>query len=135
MKLLKYVPEACQGEDKKFDGSVEIILPTFDQKYSYLEEYAEFASGEDPTKEVEDDKLTLEEKKKRNLLRIKQIRDIVRISKPHYHSVSIVKLSDGTKYESFDDLSYDDDAHAILIEIAPKLLSGFSLGKPKGQPS
>lgn len=117
MRSVKYVPSLCKGEDKIFDGSVEIRLPTFDEKFEYFE-----SLGADVDESGSVDKLS-------NTSKIKKIRSLVGVSKPHYLAVDLKKLSSGEEFKSFDDLTTEPDAHPILIEVATHLLSGFDLGK------
>lgn len=117
MRTVKYVPEACKGEEKVFEGNLEIRLPTFDEKFEYLESLGmNLDDAEDLTKVS---KLAL----------LKSIRAMVRLSKPHYVAVNLKKIQSGEVYKTYDDLSTDPDAHGILTEVASKMLEGFSLGK------
>lgn len=111
------MPEACKGEEKTFEGNLEIRLPTFDEKFEYLESIGMNLDEVDNLEKVS--KLSL----------LKSIRSMVRLSKPHYIAVNLKKLGTGEDYKSYDDLSTDPDAHGILTEVASKMLEGFSLGK------
>ena len=35
---VNYTPKVCQGDDAKFEGSIELKMPTFDQRFQYMEE-------------------------------------------------------------------------------------------------
>ena len=115
MKTVKYVPEACKGENPQFSGDVEIVLPTFDEKYEYFEQ-----SG----LEVND---AGEIQSANTLTKLKAMRNLVKMSQKHYKTVSLKKIS-GEDIKSYDDMQYDSDCHPIMIDVATKLLNGFKLG-------
>lgn len=111
---VKYIPEVCKGEGATFEGSLEIKVPSFDQKYQYIED-AGFELGEDGAVAG-------------GMKNMKAIRAMVRFSKDHYVNVDLKRKSDGKEFKSFDDMQYDSDCDSILIEVAGKLMHGFKLG-------
>lgn len=117
MKTVKYVPAACKGEEATFEGHLELRPVTFDEKYSYIED---LGLQMDDTGKVElGDTLN----------RMRLMRKMAAISKSHYVAVSLKKKSNGETYENFDELSSDNDAHGIIMEVGNLMLEGFSLGK------
>ncbi len=115
MKTVSFTPKACQGEGATFEGTVSLRLPTFDEKYEYLEKM-----------EVEvDEEGKVELKKGSNL---KKVRQMVAMSSGHYVAVALKKKASGEEFKSFADLSVDADAEEILIEIGLKVISGFNVG-------
>lgn len=116
MKTVKYVPSVCKGDNPTFSGFIELRLPTFDEKYEYLEtsgisvgESGEINSGN-------------------TISQMAVIRKFVKQSAKHYQSVSLKKIATEEAFESFDDMQYDSDCHQILIEVATQLINGFKLG-------
>lgn len=112
---VSYVPNQCKGDDKKFEGSLIVSLPSFDQKYQYMEDSGfsvndkgEFESG---------------------VKQIPAIRKMVKYVKDHIITVSLKKLSDGSDITSYDQMIYDSDCDGILIEVAMQLMNGFKVGK------
>lgn len=116
MKTVKYVPKSCLGDDKKFEGSLTMRLPTFDQKYELLEiSGIKFSDAGEVESSSSKDRLDM-------------IRKLVKHSESFYETVSLIKCSSLEEFKSFEDMQYDDDAHAILIEVGLALLNGFKLG-------
>ncbi len=116
MKTVKYVPAACRGDGRKFDGFITLNPVSFEQKYDYLDEL-KLKIGEDGKIDMGDtsDKL-------------RHMKNLVRIAKTHFVSVDIKKLSDGEEFKTYEDLSYDSDCHDMLLEVAGTLLNGFKVG-------
>jgi hypothetical protein len=118
------VPEACKEQTDKdgnkvapsFAGSVELVLPTFDQKYEYLE-----STGIDIDDKGAVDLGTITKK-------MRMIRKLVALTKDHYKSVDLKCLKTNAEFKSFDDMTVDDACHSIMIEIAMTLLTGIKLG-------
>lgn len=116
-----YTPQVCRnqsadGKKKKptFKGVVILKQPTFDEKYSYMEECG-FDLDESGSVGAAVGKL-------------KSIRKMVGLSKKHYVKVELERLSDSKAFKSFDDLQYEAECDAILIEIASQVVSGFRVG-------
>ena len=111
---IEYVPTQCKGKDKTFEGSLKIKLPTFDQKYLYMEqsgfsvnEKGEFEAG---------------------MKQIPAIRKMVCFAKEHIVGVDLKKIKPSMEIKSFVQMSYDSDCDAILIEVAMQLMNGFKMG-------
>lgn len=108
-------PLVCREENSLLQGTVTIEVPSFDQKYQYMEEcnFDVSESGDIKTSKQQ----------------LKAIRKMVALSEKHYNKVNIKRKSDGKEFNSFEDLTYDSDCDSILIEMAGKLMSGFKMGK------
>lgn len=122
MRELAYIPKQCQEtvEDGKiiaptFAGSIKIRVPTFDERYEILEKSG-VKVGSKGEIEVGENALLI-------------LRNTVKISKDFYIAVEIRKLSDGTEYKSFEDMSVDPDCDALLIDVAHALRGGFKPSK------
>jgi len=113
---IEYVPESCKGESPIFSGSVVLRAPTFDERYSYLEDSG-FIMDEEG------------EVKKSMLKGLSAVRKVVAMSVKHYLKVDMKRISDGYEFKSFEDLSTDDDGHKVLIDVGLKILNGFKAGK------
>lgn len=100
--------------DSGFSGHIKLRLPTFFEKNDYAQKFGIKVNvdGEIDTSDV--DVLTA-------------INGMVEASKKHYEDVLLEK-SDGTIYDSFDSMLYDDDCHQIYIQIATQMLNGFKPG-------
>lgn len=116
MRVIKYVPKACEGDDATFEGFVMMKTLSFDDKYELFENSNVANLKESVEKTTTSDQM-------------KMIRTMVKNSEKFYESVSLRKKSTGEEFKSFEDLKYDDDAHIVLIDIATALLNGFKLGK------
>lgn len=115
MKTATIVPSVCKGEDATFDGSIVLKLPTFDEKFEYIEQL-QVAINDDGT--VEGDQRT----------KLKSIREMVKLSAKHYVEVSLKRKADGEDFKSFDDMQYADDLHGVLVEVASTMINGFKVG-------
>lgn len=116
MKTIKFVPEAAQGENKSFDGFIELSTPSYDQRCEYSEAVVDMFGGEQESQKTSD--------------KIRVMRKLVAFSKEHYLVVSLKNLSTGEEYKSFDDLSYDGQAVPILQEVAAFIVYGSGLKNP-----
>lgn len=111
---VKFIPSVCTDKEKSkatFSGHIDMKVPTFDERYQFIED-----CGID----VMDDGGV--EKKGSNF---SIIRNMVKASAKFYKSVSLTRLSDGKKFESFDELSMDPECDVILIEAAKEVRQGF----------
>jgi hypothetical protein len=116
VKTVKIVPSVCKVSDAKWSGYVVMRLPTFDEKFDYIESL-NVEMGKDG--EVEGVS---------TMDRIKQIRKLVSASQKHYSEVCLENKETGEKVSSFDEMQYVDDLHAVMAEIAGKLVDGFKVG-------
>lgn len=115
MKTVNYVPACCKCDDATHEGSVTLRLPTFDEKFDYIEQLQ--ASVKD-TGEIEADQMQ----------KLRSIRAMVKLSKAHYVEVSLKNKTTGEEVKSFDDMQYCDDLHSVLMEVAGHLVNGFKVG-------
>lgn len=114
MKTIKFIPKVAQGEDAKFSGSVELRVPTFDERFECLEQsgFKMNQAGEvDPTGQIS------------------MLRSMVKLSQPFYVSVDLTSKDGGDKFTSFKEMSEDAACDPILIEIAMMIASGFKASK------
>lgn len=115
MKTIKIVPTVCKGDDATWEGSVTLRLPTFDEKFDYVERL-QVTVKDDGT--VEGDQVQ----------KLKSVREMVKISKDHYIEVALKSKATGEDVKSFDDMQYVEELHGTLVEIAGMLLNGFKVG-------
>ena len=111
----EFTPEACQGKDAQFKGSVKLERPTVSQRYRYISQCG-FKTNDKGDVELGMDA-------------IGPMAEMIELSEPHYKDVKIERLSDGQKFGSYEDLALDPDCDAILIEVAGKILGGFGPAK------
>lgn len=114
MFKVKFEPEACKKEGTNIKGYAVMRIPSFDEKYRYIEECG-FEINEEAQMKV-------------SMKQMGAIRRMVTFSKDHYEEIRFVKR-DGTKIESFDQMQFDPDCDEILIEVATQLMNGFRVGK------
>lgn len=115
MKTIKIVPTVCKGDDATWEGSVTLRMPTFDEKFDYLEKI-QISVNEDGTVEGSQNQ------------KLKSIREMVKLSKDHYMEIDLKSKSTKEEIKSFDDMQYVDELHSALVEIAGMMLNGFKLG-------
>jgi hypothetical protein len=115
MKTVKIVPAICKLEGSNWEGHVIMRLPSFDEKFEYMEslEIEVSASGE-----VETNKGS----------RLKQVRKMVKMSLPHYVEVNLKNNATGEHVQSVEEMQYVEDLHPTLTEIAGSLIGGFKVG-------
>lgn len=116
MASVKFVPSVCKGDSPSFEGFVTLRMPNFDEKYGFIE---------DLDLELNDDGTVQNVGGKAGL---SMIRRAVKSSKTFYQHVELKHTASGVEYKTFDDLSCDDKAHSILIEIATAIMGGLSMG-------
>lgn len=114
MKTFEYIPSQCKGDAPEFEGSVTLRMPTFDDRFRFVEE----CNFETTPEGVIDS----------SQKQIKPMRAMVKLSEEFYKKVNL-KKKDGTAYRSFEDLSVDADCTLLLIEIASALMGGKALSK------
>lgn len=111
---LEYVPKACRGDKAKFQGSILLRVPTFDEKYQYIEE-----SGF----ELEDDGTV-----RASIKQIGALRKIAKLAEKHCLKVTLEKLDDKKKISSYQEMTEDPDCEALILELATGLLNQFKPG-------
>ena len=115
MKTIKIVPTVCKGDNAAWEGFVVLRLPTFDEKFDYLERL-QVTVKDDGT--VEGDAHQ----------KLKSVREMVKMSQAHYVEVSLKNKKTGEEVKSFDDIQYVEDLHSAMVEIAAMMLNGFKVG-------
>ena len=115
MKTIKIVPTVCKGDNATWEGSVTLRMPTFDEKFDYLEKI-QISVNEDGTVEGSQNQ------------KLKSIREMVKLSKDHYIEIDLKSKATKEEIKSFDEMQYVDDLHGALVEIAGMMLNGFKLG-------
>ena len=110
----EYIPTACRAKDSEIKGSVTLRMPTFDEKFSYIENCG---FGLDEQGQI-----------KAGIEQIGAIRKMVELTKKHYEGVDL-KCDDGTEFKTFDEMQYDSRCDPILIEVAAQIMGGLKAGK------
>jgi hypothetical protein len=114
MKTIEFVPELAKGESPQFKGKITLKLPTFDERFGFFEH-----CGFDLNDKGEVDMKSTKP--------IPMLRKMVEYSQKFYQNVELERVSDGSKYSSFEDLSYDNDTSPILVEVAGLVMNGFKI--------
>jgi hypothetical protein len=115
MRSIKYIPEICKGESPKFSGDITVKAFTFDEKFEYIQSLDVDVSSDGSVNVG-------------NSNNIEKTRRMVKLSQKYYISVDLKNNATGEEIKSFEDMSYCEELHECLIEIAAKMLSGFKLG-------
>jgi len=115
MKTIKIVPTVCKGDNATWEGSVTLRLPTFDEKFDYIERL-QVTVSEDGTVEGN------------QVQKLKSVREMVKISKDHYQEVNLKRKKTGEDVKSFEEMQYIEELHGTMVEIAGMLLNGFKVG-------
>lgn len=116
MKTVIFVPSICKGDDAKWEGEVVLRLPTFDEKFDYIDQMnVEFT--DDGSVEIS-----------KSTERMRQVRKMVSLSEKHYVSVKLKAKDGSSEANSFEEMQYEQDLHEVLIEIGSKILHGFKAG-------
>ena len=115
MKTIKIVPAICKGGDATWEGFIVLRLPTFDEKFEYVERL-QVVVKDDGT--VEGDQAS----------KVKSVREMVKMSQGHYVEVDLKSKATGEVVKSFDDMQYIEDLHGTMVEIAGMMLNGFKVG-------
>ena len=115
MKTVKIVPAICKAEGSNWEGHVIMRLPSFDEKFEYMESL-EIEVSE--TGEVESNRGS----------RLKQVRKMVKMSLPHYVEVNLKNKITQEHVQSVDEMQYVEELHPTMTEIAGSLIGGFKVG-------
>jgi hypothetical protein len=113
-----FVPDICKeaisesGEKTPpaFTGKIVLFLPNFDERFELIEQVESGLLDGEPG----------ETERKHN--KIAFARRLVRAAKPFFKSVDITRVSDGKRFESFDDLSYCQSFDKALIAAGERLM-------------
>lgn len=60
--------------------------------------------------------------------KISMTKKLIQLSEPHYKAVHVLK-KDGVKIASFQEMLYDQDCKAVLIDIGSQIVNGFQPSK------
>ena len=101
MKTVLFKPES-----EIFTGEIVLRAPTFDERCDYLD-----IVQDESAKDLE------------------KLKALVKKSESHYEKIDLKRKEDGALYESFEDLTTDQDCTHIMIQVATKLIGGFKMGK------
>ena len=110
----EYIPTACRKKDADITGSVTLRMPSFDEKYGYIEQCG-FSMNSDGQIGA-------------GVEQLGAIRRMVDLTKGHYEEVNL-KTKDGQEITSFDQMQYDSRCDSILIEVAAQIMGGLQAGK------
>jgi hypothetical protein len=113
MKTVKYVPTICKGDTAEWTGFVVLRLPSFDEKYEYIESIQADLVDEEGGVNVSN--------------KLKSIRAMVKVSEKHYVEIALSHPEHG-EVKCWDDMQYNDDMHGVLVEVAGLVLNGFKVG-------
>jgi hypothetical protein len=115
MKTVKIVPAICKLEGSNWEGHVIMRLPSFDEKFEYMEslDIEVNSSGEVDTSKSS---------------RIKQVRKMVALSLPHYAEVNLKNKVTGEHVQSVEEMKYVEELHPTMTELAGSLIGGFKVG-------
>jgi hypothetical protein len=116
MKTFDVVPSVCKEENSKWEGKVTLRKFSFDEKFQFIQ-------GMDV--DIKDDG---EVESYKTMQQIDRIRKMVSMSAKFYVAVDLKNKETGDVVNSFEDMSYEDDLHNAMIEIASKLVEGFKVG-------
>lgn len=143
MREYKFVPKVCQeqeveiegkGKNKArvekiapmFKGHVVLRVPTYPERQAMTVMAMDMAAGNNTEDDIRTAVRDNVEYRKNALSRMA---DMIEKAKEFYLSVSLEKISDGSKYESYEDLDCDPDCESILTEGARLISRGMSPGK------
>ena len=107
---VKFIPEVCKGESPRFAGTITLKVPSFDERYKFIEDCGVNISDSGGV-ELKASNFSI-------------IRNMVKLSEPFYVSVEMKRI-DGVEFKSFSDLTHDPECDGILIEVAKEIRSGF----------
>lgn len=110
--MYSFKPAVCDGQ--KYDGTVSIRSLSFDER---LDIYEELGLDEMPADDSQQKKAGL-----------RVIKAIGKKSKDFVKAVDITRLSDGYKYQSWDEIYYDADMTALVVEVCTKILGKLQAG-------
>lgn len=97
-----YIPKAVN--EGKFEGKLTLKLLSFDERFELVEKAQAAAE--------------------KGISNTTFMVGLVREFKPRFVAVDLIRLKDGARFKSYDELQYGTDCHGILIDAATWLLSG-----------
>lgn len=117
MKSICYTPNICKKEGSQWSGTITLRLPTFDEKFGYIE-----------SESFEDDGTGDVQASTKAIQRIKTARKLVAFSEKFYLNVDLKNLQTGEVINSFDAMKQEEEMFATLFEVSEKIISGFKVG-------
>lgn len=119
---IAYVPNPCKGDKAKFEGSVVMKAPSYEERVELMLDanFSEFVNAKiDDMDNLKQDKTKF----------LKCMLQLVKKSYDYYVKVDIKeKGGKKTHYKSLDDLRYHKECADILQDVAMQLVNGFSMG-------
>lgn len=116
MRTFEVIPSVCQGDNPKWEGKIVMRKFCFDEKFEFIQAM-DVDVSKDGSVEVYKTSQQLD-----------RVRRMVSLSEKYYVSVDLVNKESGLKVNSFEDMTFEDDLHQVLIEVASKLVEGFKVG-------
>lgn len=110
MKTFNYVPDVCKGDDAKWQGSVLLRMPTFDEKCEMIESL-DFKTGEDSVK-----------------ANIALTRQLVKMSERFYVTVDLSSKDGLSSAKSYQDMQDDHELHGALVAVGSLIFEKINLG-------
>jgi hypothetical protein len=115
VKEFDYKPKTMKDGNLLFEGIVKLKVPSYYERLELIKK-VNFQSNEKG--EVENNKHYID-----SLIKLAML------TKDFIKEVDVLRVEDGFKYVSFDDLSFDKDGSLLIEEIGHAVLNGISLGK------
>lgn len=116
MKKIEFVPSICSQPDAKWVGKITIKKFNFDERYEFLQGLdVSFDENGAVNLNGQNEQLT-------------RVRKMVAMSEKFYLSVDIKNSDTGEELKSFEDISYCDELHNVLVEVASFMLTGQKVG-------
>jgi hypothetical protein len=136
-----FTPSICKpsGETPAaYSGSITIRIPDYVERLELTEragvDMAEMLEKAINKSKGADDPETADTSgKSKGRQAYEQLKFMARIVPEFVLAVDITRVEDGFKFESWDDLAHDSDASICIMEIGPKILGKYNVGKQ--QPS
>lgn len=110
MKTFNYVPDVCKGDDAKWQGSVTLRMPTFDEKCEIVESL-DFKDNDSSVKS-----------------NIAITRQLVKISEKFYVAVDLSSKDGSASAKSYQDMQEEFQLHGVLVAIGSLVFEKINLG-------
>lgn len=115
MREITYKPKLMADNKLVFDGTVTVAVPCYYERLELIKK-VNFKSNEKG--EVENNNHYLD-----SLIKL------AKLTKEFIKSVDLIRVEDGFRYSSVDDLDFDKEGNSLIEEIGHMILNGISLGK------
>lgn len=100
-----FVPSVCKGEGARFQGTVSIREMTFDERLEFYESLGIDENESNSTKHY-----------------IRMLREIGKRSHSFVKCVELVRLSDQTKIQSWDEVYSNSELTSLVMEVCKEIL-------------